>query len=72
MHMQSKTQHKYLYAWMFFFFGYFKIWIFYKKKSIDKPLYEKLFPILFKLIKYQLKLISLQDQELTLYRSLPS
>lgn len=33
-----------------------------KKKSIDKPLYEKLFPILFKLIKYQLKLISLQDQ----------
>lgn len=33
-----------------------------KKKSIDTPLYEKLFPILFKLIKYQLKLISLQDQ----------
>lgn len=63
MYMQSKTQQKYLYAWMFFF-GYFKIWIFYKKKkkSIDKPLYEKLFPILFKLIKYQLKLISLQDQ----------
>lgn len=58
MHMQSKTQHKY-----FIYMHEFKIWIFYKKKkSIDTPLYEKLFPILFKLIKYQLKLISLQDQ----------
>lgn len=72
MHMQSKTQHKYFIYMHECFYFYFKIWIFYKKKSIDTPLYEKLFPILFKLIKYQLKLISLQDQELTLYRSLPS
>lgn len=55
-----------------FYLAILKFEYFIKKKSIDTPLYEKLFPILFKLIKYQLKLISLQDQELTLYRSLPS
>lgn len=51
-----------MHEWFFLAILKFEYFIKKKKKSIDKPLYEKLFPILFKLIKYQLKLISLQDQ----------